>query len=69
MNIVSTLRALREGTTANSLIDIANWHAEKAERAKAEGDGRGERRHREAEDILCARARLLRVAQDVVGAA
>lgn len=69
MNIVSTSRALREGTTANSLIDIANWHAEKAAHAKAEGDGRAERRHREAEDILCARARLLRIAEDVAAAA
>lgn len=62
LKIVS-LEFARGRMSPGELIDIANWHAEKATVAKREGNHNAAQRHTDIEDLLVVRARQMRAAQ------
>jgi len=63
MRIISVSEAMTSNVYVGELIDIANWHSDKAASALKEGRGKDAQRHSDIEDRLTVRAHQLRMAR------
>lgn len=63
MRIISISEALASNVHVGELLDIANWHSDKAAVAIKEGRGKDAQRHIDIEDRLTVRAHQLRAAR------